>query len=128
VIQGDYDVLGSSLFVLRGARIDAEGTAAIRSSSPRPPVGQRQPGDWGGLIIVGNGIINRTGRHLEGTGTGASNPAGGLLGRHDNADDSGILRYVRVEFAGFGTARTRSSTRSRSRRSGAARRSSTSSR
>ncbi|HUP52728.1 MAG TPA: hypothetical protein VM198_09640, partial [Longimicrobiales bacterium] len=106
VIQGDYDVLGSSLFVLRGARIDAQGTAAepIVFTSSRP-VGQRQPGDWGGLILVGNGIINRTGDvQLEGTGTGATNPALLYSGGTDNTDDSGTLRYVRVEFAGFGPA------------------------
>jgi hypothetical protein len=106
VIQGDYDVLGSSLFILRGASIDAQGTAAdpIVFTSSRP-VGQRQPGDWGGLILVGNGIINRTGTiQLEGTGTGASNPAINYSGGTDNLDDSGTLRYVRVEFAGYATA------------------------
>ncbi|MBM4184219.1 MAG: hypothetical protein FJ207_08315 [Gemmatimonadetes bacterium] len=106
VIQGDYNVLGSSLFILRGAKIDAQGTSAapIVFTSSRP-VGQRQAGDWGGLIIVGNGIINRTGTiQLEGTGTGASNPAINYSGGTDNADDSGTLRYVRVEFAGYATA------------------------
>jgi len=106
VIQGDYNVLGSSLFVLRGARIVAEGTAAqpIVFTSSRPE-GQRQPGDWGGLIIVGNGIINRTGDVLlEGTGTGADNPQVLYSGGNNNTDSSGTLRYVRVEFAGYGTA------------------------
>jgi hypothetical protein len=106
VIQGDYDVLGSSLFVLRGASIDAQGTAAepIVFTSERP-VGQRQPGDWGGLIIVGNGIINRADPiQLEGTNTGATNPAVIYSAGNDNADNSGILRYVRVEFAGYAPA------------------------
>ena len=106
VIQGDYDVLGSSLFILRGAKINAQGTAAepIVFTSSRP-VGQRQAGDWGGLIVIGNGIVNRTGGiQLEGTGTGASNPAILYSGGTDNADDSGTLRYVRVEFAGYATA------------------------
>lgn len=106
VIQGDYDVLGSSLFVLRGARIEANGTAAapIVFTSSRP-VGQRQAGDWGGLIIVGNGVINRTGDvQLEGSGTGASNPPVLYSGGTDNGDSSGTLRYVRVEFAGYATA------------------------
>ena len=105
-ILGDYDVLGSSLFVLRGARIVADGTATepIVFTSSRP-VGERQAGDWGGLVIVGNGVINRAGDvQLEGTGTGATNPALLYSGGTDNADDSGILRYVRVEFAGFGPA------------------------
>jgi hypothetical protein len=105
-IQGDYNTLGSSLFVLRGARIEANGTAdaPIVFTSSRP-IGQRQAGDWGGLILVGNGIINR-GQPviLEGTGTGASNPAVDYSGGTDNADSSGTLRYVRVEFAGYATA------------------------
>jgi hypothetical protein len=44
-IVGDYDIPGSSLFILRGARIMAEGTAEnpIVFTSERP-VGQRQPG------------------------------------------------------------------------------------
>jgi hypothetical protein len=68
-------------------------------------VGSRQAGDWGGLIIVGNGIINRSAPvNLEGTGTGASNPAVNYAGGTSNTDNSGTLRYVRVEFAGYATA------------------------
>jgi hypothetical protein len=106
VIQGDFDTIGSSLFVLRGAMIEANGTAdaPIVFTSSRP-VGERQAGDWGGLIIVGNGIINRGNPViLEGTGTGASNPEVNYAGGDDNADDSGTLRYVRVEYAGYATA------------------------
>lgn len=106
IIQGDFDVVGSSLFVLRGAKIEANGTAEkpiVFTSSK--PVGQRQAGDWGGLVIVGNGVINRGGDvQLEGTGTGASNPAVLYSGGSDNTDSSGTLRYVRVEFAGYATA------------------------
>jgi hypothetical protein len=105
-IVGDYEIPGSSLFILRGAKIDAQGTAddPIVFTSERP-VGQRQPGDWGGLIIVGNGIINRTGpTYIEGTGTGPENPLQSYGGGTDNDDNSGVLRYVRIEFAGFPTA------------------------
>jgi hypothetical protein len=105
-IVGDYDIPGSSLFVLRGARIMAEGTpeAPIVFTSERP-VGQRQPGDWGGVIIVGNGITNRGApTYIEGTGTGEENPLVDYSGGTDNDDDSGVLRYVRIEFAGFPTA------------------------
>ena len=67
--------------------------------------GQRQGGDWGGLIIIGNGIINRAAPIiLEGTGTGAGNPAIDYAGGDNNNDNSGVLRYVRVEFAGYATA------------------------
>jgi hypothetical protein len=69
------------------------------------PAGQRQPGDWGGIIMIGNGIINKTGNiTIEGTGNGANNPAQVYSGGADNTDNSGILRYVRVEFAGYATA------------------------
>lgn len=105
-IEGDFNVVGSSLFITRGARIQANGTAAnpIVFTSSRA-AGQRQAGDWGGLIIIGNGIINRAAPvELEGTGTGPTNPAQLYSGGNNNADNSGTLRYVRVEFAGYGTA------------------------
>lgn len=107
VIQGDFNTLGSSLFVLRGARIVANGTAAapIVFTSSRP-AGQRQAGDWGGLIVIGNGIINRADPIiLEGSGTNTNNNVPVVYsGGTDNTDNSGTLRFVRVEFAGFGPA------------------------
>ncbi|MBA2245138.1 MAG: hypothetical protein H0W11_09275 [Gemmatimonadetes bacterium] len=106
-IEGDYEVLGSSLFVLRGARIRALGTRErpIVFTSSRP-VGQRASGDWGGLIIVGNGVINRIPDVvLEGTGTDQTlNPPVVYSGGNNNDDNSGTLRYVRVEYAGYATA------------------------
>lgn len=105
-ILGDFATEGSSLFVTRGAKIDAQGTAAnpIVFTSSRA-VGQRQPGDWGGMIIIGNGIINKTGTiTIEGTGNSSQNPAQTYSGGTVNTDNSGILRYVRVEFAGYATA------------------------
>jgi len=106
-LVGDFDVPGSSLFVLRGARIVANGTAAapIVFTSERP-VGQRRPGDWGGIIIVGNGITNRGApTYIEGTGTDQLlNPLVDYSGGTDNNDNSGTLRYVRIEYAGFPTA------------------------
>lgn len=105
-IQGDYNVLGSSLFIMRGAKIQAVGTAQdpiVFTSSQ--PVGQRRAGDWGGLIIIGNARINRAGSiDIEGTGTGPENPAVNYGQGTTDTDDSGELRYVRVEFAGFGPA------------------------
>lgn len=107
-IEGDFDIPGSSLFILRGSRIIAEGTASapIVFTSGRAE-GSREPGDWGGLIIVGNARINRAAPPdviIEGTGTGADNPALPYSGGTDDDDDSGSLRYVRVEFAGYATA------------------------
>ncbi len=106
-VVGDFDIPGSSLFILRGAKIMAEGTVdnPIVFTSERP-VGQRQPGDWGGVIMIGNGIINRTGStQIEGTGTPAAvNPPQFYHGGTDNNDNSGALRYARIEFAGYPTA------------------------
>jgi hypothetical protein len=108
-IQGDFNTLGSSLFIMRGARIDAQGTAdaPIVFTSSRP-AGQRQPGDWGGLILIGNAPINRTGSvEIEGSGTDGTTVVSGknyqvlYSGGTTATDNSGTLRYVRVEFAGF---------------------------
>jgi Fibronectin type III domain len=97
-IVGDSTVAGSSLWILRGAKIDAQGTATspIVFTSARAP-GNRKPGDWAGIIIIGNGIINRTGSTINTEGPQPENYAGG----NDNNDNSGTLRYVRIEFAGF---------------------------
>lgn len=99
-IVGDTTVPGSSLWVLRGARINAQGTSdkPIVFTSARSP-GNRAPGDWGGLILVGNGLINRTVNPVltEGPSNVSENYAGGT----NYNDNSGILKYVRVEFAGY---------------------------
>src|SRR5687768_9614853 len=72
-IIGDFEVPGSSLFVLRGAKIIAIGTAENPIVFTSERTSGRQAGDWGGLIIVGNGVINRADPTiLEGTGTNAT--------------------------------------------------------
>ncbi|HJU66428.1 MAG TPA: hypothetical protein VJ596_12150 [Gemmatimonadaceae bacterium] len=98
--------LGSALFILPGGQLIADGRAdAPIVFTSDQPAGSRRPGDWGGLILVGRGIINRGGAvELEGTGTSSSNVVVRYDGGTNNADNSGILRYVRVEFAGFGPA------------------------
>jgi len=106
VIQGDFDIPGSSLFILRGAKINAVGTAErpIVFTSERP-AGQRQPGDWGGIILIGNGITNRGApTFIEGTGSDdVLNPRQDYSGGTNNNDNSGTLKYVRIEYAGFPT-------------------------
>ena len=108
-IQGDFNTLGSSLFIMRGAKINAIGTAElpITFTSSRSP-GQRQPGDWGGLILVGNAIDSRSGTLIvEGTGTDGTTIVSGknyqiaYSGGTTQTDNSGTLQYVRVQFAGF---------------------------
>lgn len=85
------------LIIERGARIVANGTAQkpIVFTSDKP-VGERKPGDWAGIIICGRAPINQVGgeAEIEG-GTGA------VYGGTDPNDNSGVLRYVRIEFAGY---------------------------
>jgi hypothetical protein len=99
-IVGDTLVTGSSLWILRGSKIFANGTATapIVFTSERA-AGNRKPGDWGGIIIVGNALINRTANPIftEGPVGAAENYAGGT----NFNDNSGTLTYVRVEFAGY---------------------------
>lgn len=108
-VMGDFATLGSALFILRGAKINAVGTAdnPIVFTSSRA-AGQRQPGDWGGLILIGNAKINRSGTvNVEGTGTDGNTLTSGknytvaYSGGTADEDNSGTLSYVRVEFAGF---------------------------
>ena len=65
-IVGDTLVNGSSLWIRRGSQLIANGTsvAPIVFTSARS-AGNRKPGDWGGIIIIGNGIINRTGNPVQ---------------------------------------------------------------
>jgi hypothetical protein len=110
-VQGDYATLGSSLWVLRGAKLKAVGTAdlPIVFTSSRA-AGQRQPGDWGGVVIVGNAPDNRSGTvTVEASGSAGSTSTSGTnyavtyTGGTIASDNSGTLAYVRVEFAGYST-------------------------
>ena len=98
VIIGERATKGA-LIVQRGSKINAIGTAAapIVFTSERDP-GTREPGDWGGLVICGKAPNNlpdvQASRELEG-GYGA------FHGGTDAADNSGTLKYVRLEFAGI---------------------------
>ncbi|MDR0537020.1 MAG: hypothetical protein LBH04_03085 [Tannerellaceae bacterium] len=86
---------GSSLIIKRGARIHAEGTPTspiIFTSAKKK--GQRQATDWGGIIICGKARNNQTKATVEG---GIEADYGG----DDDNDNSGTLRYVRIEFAGY---------------------------
>lgn len=92
---------GSVLVVTRGARLEAIGTAQkpiVFTSSK--PVGSRNAGDWGGVVLLGRAPINVPGGEnaIEGLpNLGARSTYGGT----DANDSSGSLKYVRIEFAGF---------------------------
>jgi hypothetical protein len=90
----------ASLIIERGGKIMAEGSASkpIVFTSEKP-AGQRAAGDWGGLILCGKAPINPTGGEAEIEGG-----VGSKYGGTNPADNSGILKYVRVEFAGYAFA------------------------
>ncbi len=99
IIRGDKLTQGS-LIITRGAKIIADGTAAnpiVFTSNEA--VGARNEGDWGGLVILGLAKNNQPGgvANIEGIVPTTDSQFGGNF---DN-DNSGILRYVRVEFAGI---------------------------
>jgi hypothetical protein len=86
----------AALCIERGGKIIADGTASqpIVFTSGKP-AGQRTPGDWGGICILGRARTNRSSTPvIEG---GLDRPYGGT----DDADNSGVLRYVRIEYAGI---------------------------
>lgn len=85
-----------ALIVERNSRLFAEGTATepIVFTSGKAP-GNRKPGDWGGIVLLGNAPTNRsTTPIIEG---GINSEYGGSIA----ADNSGTLKYVRIEFAGI---------------------------
>ena len=87
----------AAIIVERGGRIVAEGTPeAPVVLTCSLPVGQRYPGCWGGLRILGRGPVTR----LEGVAPGVLPPERPVYGGTDAEDSGGVLRYVRVEFAG----------------------------
>jgi hypothetical protein len=89
----------TAVVIDRGAKIMAEGTkdAPIVFTSA-VAVGNRTPGDWGGLVLVGKAKTNDPGGEGDAEGFSSANVK---YGGSDDADSSGVLRFVRVEFAGF---------------------------
>jgi hypothetical protein len=96
VIKGDSETNGA-LIITKGAKIDANGTETdpIVFTSNKPV---KKAGDWGGLVILGDAPINKFG--------GASSvnydldPAQTIYGGTNPLATSGVLRFLRVEFAG----------------------------
>lgn len=85
------------IVVERGGRIMARG----RPDAPvvmtcDAPAGQRFAGCWGGLAVLGNAPMSRG----SGLAAGVAPQARAAYGGQDAGDTSGVLEYVRVEFAG----------------------------
>lgn len=98
IIRGDDKTCGT-LVITNGAKIVAEGleTDPIVFTSNKE-ISERKPGDWGGIIILGKAPINTIGGihilpfDLE--------PMLNHYGGQDAEDNSGIIKYVRIEYAG----------------------------
>jgi hypothetical protein len=94
-IFGDKASAGT-LIVEKGGKLIADGTAAkpIVFTSNQAK-GSRNYGDWGGIVLIGKAKTNQP---------AATKYEGGIRGQYDTfdiaADNSGTLRYVRIEFAG----------------------------
>ncbi len=91
---------GSALIVSRDATIVARGEpdAPIVFTSAQP-VGTRRPGDWGGVVLLGNAPLNKSApRQIEGI---AGDEPRAQYGGVDVFDDCGQLEYARIEFGGF---------------------------
>ena len=94
IIKGDK-ATKAALIVERGGKLIAQGAAdAPIVFTSAQPAGQRRPGDWGGIIICGKAHNNQTSMQIEG---GPRTQHGG----DNDADNSGVLSYVRIEFGGF---------------------------
>ncbi len=101
------------LVITRGAKIMAEGT----SSAPivftsNQAAGARNAGDWGGVVIAGKAQVNtsygniKNQRLLEGfdqlqVAQYGSDIIGGGGASADDADNSGVMKYVRIEYSGI---------------------------
>ena len=103
VIQGDKAVAGSGLFICQGSKLVANGNVnqPIVFTSNQA-AGSRALGDWGGVILMGKSHLNSAGGigNIEGLTVGPDTQFGGGA-NPDTMDNSGILRYVRIEFPGY---------------------------
>ncbi|MCF8060773.1 MAG: hypothetical protein K9K67_15830 [Bacteriovoracaceae bacterium] len=94
------------LVISRGSQIFAQGTKEAPIVFTTGNVGNTDRGQWGGLILNGNAPINTCGTYTaanpcEATGEGPGARGTGVYGGNNPTDNSGVLKYVRVEFAGF---------------------------
>lgn len=98
-----------ALVITRGSKIMAEGTKdkPIVFTSEATEANRRS-GDWGGIVLLGKASTNASYNNQPGIGAvegGVNTSEGlGLFGggaTPDDDDNSGVLKYVRIEYAGF---------------------------
>lgn len=99
VILGDFKTQGS-LIISNGSKIMAEGKATdpIIFSSSRSV---KKQGDWGGLFVLGDAPTNRFGNETSiSYGLKPTSFESLKYGGENIVSNSGILRYIRIEYAG----------------------------
>ena len=91
-IIAQYDDRVDFILIEQGGKINAQGTddAPIVMTSSK-----EEPGAWGGIHICGKAKTNAEG------GKGSSEIGGAAYGGNDDTDNSGVLKYVRVEYTGY---------------------------
>jgi len=96
----------AALVVQRGGKLIANGTAlhpVVFTSSA--PATYRNSGDWGGVILCGRANVNQgTSNVVEGPTDFSTVTGKGIYGGTNDADNSGTLTFVRIEFAGISYA------------------------
>jgi len=104
-VKKDSSHLASALIITRGAQIFAAGTSTkpVVFTTWIDPVTNptAEPGDWGGVVILGKATVNKNNPTIEGIDL-PTVPAGIDVhyGGTDDGDISGQLEYVRIEYAG----------------------------
>lgn len=99
VIKGDFKSKGS-LIISKGSKIIAEGTQTdpIVFTSSRS---SKKPADWGGIFILGDAPINTFGNVASlNYGLNPSTTDNISYGGENIAYNAGVLKYIRIEFAG----------------------------
>lgn len=98
-VKGIVGAPGGGLVVTRGGKITAIGTSAspiVFTSAAASPAA----GNTAGIIVLGKATTNQSDTaRIEGIGGTA--PADTHYGGSDDADNSGTLQYVRIEYAGY---------------------------
>ena len=106
IIKADKATKGA-LIITRGSKLIAEGTQekpiVFTSNETIPGYG-----DWGGIILLGKSYTNTTTNGIHGEGIiegGVDNANGdGRYGGNEPDDNSGILKFVRIEYPGIAFA------------------------
>ncbi|MEJ0030578.1 MAG: hypothetical protein WDO15_09500 [Bacteroidota bacterium] len=110
VVKGDKATKGTLIVKPTGV-LTAIGTIAdpiVFTSSQ--PAGERDKGDWGGVILMGDAYVNQSAKPAVEGLTAPANDADfykyGTINQADatvgiNNQNSGTLRYVRIEYAGI---------------------------